>query len=234
MMQVMAPPQRPVAATRIAAWVLIAAPVLEIAAMAHHPSIGTRDPAQVVAQLRALATLSAEVHGVLIGLIYAGLLGVTQFAAERGLARAAVRCGLLAYAAGVIIMTPAGLVDGFIVPRVALTVPGIAAAEPALIAQFAAFAMLFNQAFAKCGAVLMSAGIAAFSLDLLRGAPYARALGIFGLSSGLGCALAIGTGWLPLDVHGMSAVVALQALWTIGAGVLLLRHPAPAHHQPMP
>jgi hypothetical protein len=92
--------------------------------------------------------------------------------------------------------------------------------------------MLFNQAFAKCGAVLMSAGITALSLDLLRGALPARALGIFGLSSGLACALAIATGWLRLDVHGMSAVVLLQALWTIGAGVLLLKHPG--RHQPMP
>jgi hypothetical protein len=219
-------------ARRMAAWVLIAAPLLEIAVMAHHPSISSTDPAQVVSQLRALAALDAQVHGVLIGLLYAVLLGMMQFATERGLARAGVRCGLLAYAAGVLIMTPAALVDGFIVPRVALTVPGIAPAQPALIAQFAAFAMLFNQAFAKCGAVLMSAGIAAFSLELLRDAPSARALGVFGLASGLGCALAIATGWLRLDVQGMSAVLLLQALWTSGAGVLLLGRRAA--HQPMP
>jgi hypothetical protein len=232
MVQVAAAAEPAVGATRIAGWVLIAAPLLQIAAMAHHPSISSKDPAQVVTQLAALAALAAQVHGVLIGLIYAVLLALTQFATARRLACAAVRCGLIAYAAGVIIMTPAALVDGFIVPRVALTVPGIAPAEPALIAQFAGFAMLFNQAFAKCGAVLMSAGIAAFSLDLARGAQPGRVLGLFGLASGLGCALAIGTGWLRLDVHGMSAVVVLQALWTIGAGALLLR-PA-ALHQPMP
>jgi hypothetical protein len=224
--------QRAVAATRIAAWVLIAVPVLEIAAMAHHPSISSKDPAQIVTQLRALAELAATVHGILIGLLFAGLLAVAQFAIERGLARAAVRCGLIAYAAGVIMMTPAALVDGFIVPRIALLLPGIAPAEPGLIAQFALFAMLFNQAFAKCGAMLMSAAIAALSLDLVRDVFPARALGIFGLASGLGCVLAIATGWLRLDVHGMSAVVLVQALWTIGAGVLLLRRPA--SHQPMP
>jgi hypothetical protein len=223
---------RAIDATRIAAWVLIAVPLLEIAAMAHHPSISSHEPVQIVTQLRALAALAAQVHGILIALLYACLLAVTQFAAERGLARAAVRSGLLAYAAGVIIMTPAGLVDGFILPRVALVLPGVAPAEPALIAQFALFAMLFNQAFAKCGAILMSAGIAALSLDLLRGALPQRALGIFGLASGLGCALAVGSGYLTLDVHGMSAVVLLQALWTIGAGVLLLLRRMP--HQPMP
>jgi len=232
MMQVAAAAEQGAGARRLAAGVLIAAPLLEIAAMAHHPSISSRDPTQVASQLRALASLDAQVHGVLIGLLYAVLLGMTQFAIERGLARAAVRCGLLAYAAGVMIMAPAALVDGFIVPRVALTVPGIAPAHPDLIAQFAAFAMLFTQAFAKCGAVLMSAGIAAFSLELLRGALSARALGVFGLASGLGCALAIASGWLRLDVHGMSAVLLLQALWTSGAGVLLLGRRAA--HQPMP
>jgi hypothetical protein len=130
-------------------------------------------------------------------------------------------------------MTPAALVDGFIVPRVALVLPRIAPAGADLLSQFAAFAMLFNQAFASCGAVLMSVGIAAFSLDLAHGTSLGiRALGVFGLASGLGCALAIGSGWLRLDLYGMSAVVVLQALWTIGAGVALLRGPGP--HQPMP
>ena len=232
MIQVASATDRAVGATRIAAWVLIAAPALELAAMAHHPSIESHDPVRVVTQLRELAALDAQVHGILIGLIYAVLFAVAQFATERGFARAAVRGGFLAYAGGVIIMSLAGLVDGFIVPRVALLLPGIAPAEPALIARLAAFAMLFNQAFAKCGAVLMSAGITAFSLDLLRGPLPGRALGIFGVASGLGCAFAIGTGWLRLDVHGMSAVLLLQALWTIGVGLLLLARPAP--HQPMP
>jgi hypothetical protein len=232
MMQRAGMPEQGGGATRIAAWGLITVAVLEVVAMAHHPSIGSKDPGEIVTQLRALAALDAQVHGILIGLLFAGLLAVVQFATERGLSRAAVRCGLVAYAAGVIIMTLAGLVDGFIVPRVALTLPVIAPAQPALLAQLAAFAILFNQAFARCGAILMSAGIAAFSLDLMRGALPARALGIFGLASGLGCALAIGAGWLRLDVHGMGAVMLLQGLWMAGAGALLLIRAAP--HQPMP
>ena len=217
-----APPVTP-GATRLAAVVLIVAPILEMAAMAHHPSISSHDVTEVAKQLRALAALSAEVHGALIALLFAALLAVMQFARGRGLARGSVSCGLMLYAAGVILMTPAGLVDGFIVPRVTLAVPGMAPADPALVAQFAAFAMLFNQAFAKCGAVLTSAGIAAFSLDLVRGVLPERVLGFFGLASGLACALAVGTGALPLNLHGMSLVLWLQALWMIGAGALLLR-----------
>jgi hypothetical protein len=219
-------------ADRIAAWALIALPVLQIAVMAHHPHIVSHEPAQIVTQLRALAVLDGRVHGTLIALFYGALLALTQFAAARGLARPAVRSGLLTYVAGVIIMTPAALVDGFILPRVALVLPGVAPAAPDLLAQLAAFAVLFNQAFATCGAVLMSAGIAVLSLDLLRDAARgARALGAFGLVSGLGGALAVAGGWLRLDVHGMAAVLLVQALWTIGAGVALLRQPP---YQPMP
>jgi hypothetical protein len=220
-------------ADRIAAWALIAIPVLEMAAMAHHPSVASHEPGQMVTQLRALAALDARVHGILIALLYAALFALVQFAVARGLARAAVRIGLCAYAAGVITMSAAGLVDGFIVPRVVLVLPGIAPAGSDLLAQLAAFAVLFNQAFADCGAVLMSVGIAAFSLELVRGTPPGtRALGAFGLVSGLGGALAVGTGWLRLDVHGMGAVLLLQALWTVGAGVVLLGQARA--HQPMP
>ena len=214
-------------ALRLAAVVLIVAPILEMAAMAHHPSISSHDVTEVAAQLRALAARAAQVHGALIALIFAVLLAVMQFARRRGLSRATVSSGLLLYAAGVLLMTPAALVDGFIVPRVALAVPGMAPADAALVAQFAAFAMLFNQAFAKCAAVLISAGIAAFSLDLAGGAPPERSLGIFGLASGLACALAVATGILPLNVHGMSLVLCAQALWTIAVGALLLRRAQP-------
>jgi len=114
-------------------------------------------------------------------------------------------------------------VSGFITPRIALAVPALAPADPALIAQLATFATLFNQAFARCAAVLTSAGIALWSLDLLRGSVGARAVGVFGFLTGLGCATALVVGVLRLDVHGMTAVVVLQSAWMIGVGVLLLR-----------
>ena len=128
----------------------------------------------MVAELRASAGRSALVHGILIALMYLVLLALTEFSVRRGLARAAVRAALIAYGAGVLFMTAAALVSGFITSRIALAVPALAPADPALIAQLATFATLFNQAFAHCAAVLMSAGIAAWSLELLRGSVAAR------------------------------------------------------------
>jgi hypothetical protein len=208
---------------RAAALVLIVVPFLEVFAMAHHPSVHAHELTQVVAELRAAAGSSALVHGILIALMYLVLLALTEFSVQSGLSRAAVRAALIAYGAGVVFMTAAALVSGFITGRIALAVPALAPADPALIVQFATLATLFNQAFARCAAVLMSAGIAAWSLALLRGSVAARAVGGFGLLTGIGCALAVISGVLRLDVHGMAAVLALQSLWTVGVGCLLWR-----------
>ncbi len=216
-------PMGETAAVRGAAWVLLGAPLIQLLAMGHHPSVHAHEVAEVVSELRASAGLSALVHGILIALMYLVLVALTEFSVRRGLARPAVRAALITYGAGVLLMTAAALVSGFITPRIALAVPTLAPADPALIAQLATFASLFNQAFAHCAAVLMSAGIALWSLDLLRGSVGARAVGVFGLLTGLGCAAAVVVGVLRLDVHGMTAVVVLESAWMIGVGVLLLR-----------
>jgi hypothetical protein len=216
-------PMGETAAVRAAAWVLVGAPLIQLLAMGHHPSVHAHEVAEVVSELRASAGRSAWVHGILIGLMYLVLVALTEFSVRRGLARPAVCAALITYGAGVLLMTAAALVSGFITPRIALAVPALAPADPALIAQLATFASLFNQAFAHCAAVLMSAGIALWSLDLLRGSVGARAVAVFGILSGLGCATAVVGGVLRLDVHGMTAVVVLESAWMIGVGVLLLR-----------
>jgi hypothetical protein len=213
---------------RAAAWVLIAGPLLEVAAMAHHPSVHAHEAADVVAQLRALSDLAALVHGVLIALMAAILLALLEFSVRRNLSRPLVRSGLLAYGLGVIAMTGAALVGGFVAPAVAHVNPGVTAADLQQTVAFLSFAMLVNQALAPCGAILMSVGIVAWSLDLRRGPLPQRLLGYFGIVSGLGAALALAGGLLRLNVHGMTLVTVLQGLWTVGAGLLLLRRTSTA------
>src|SRR5579862_9796742 len=61
------------ASLRTAGTVLMAAAILEVLVMGHHPSVRVRDPAQGVAALQAVGTISAWVHGILIALLIAGL-----------------------------------------------------------------------------------------------------------------------------------------------------------------
>jgi hypothetical protein len=113
-------------------------------------------------------------------------------------------------------------VDGFITPGVAQLAPGAGTPELQVTARLLTLCMLFNQALAKLGTVALSAGIAAWSADLLRGPGLARAMGVAGILVGVACAGAMLSGSLHLDVHGMMAVLVMQALWTIGVGVLML------------
>ena len=80
----------------------------------------------------------------------------------------------------------------------------------------------------------MSVGIAAWSLDLVHGPGIERALGVFGMAIGAGCAGALILGALQLDVHGMLVVVVAQGIWCIGVGVLLWRPATVGAYQPMP
>jgi hypothetical protein len=211
------------AAARAAGAVLIGGSILEIAAMAHHPSVHAHDMAAVLAQLQALSAASAWVHGVLIALMLTVFFALTEFAWQRDIARPAIRAGLIAYAAGVVAMMGAALVDGFVTPRVAILAEGLRAADLSITAQLLNLCVLFTQALAHLGAIAMSVAIIAWSLDLLRRAGFERALGVAGIAIGLGCVAALIAGVLQLDVHGMMLVLVLLAAWTIGLGVLLLR-----------
>ena len=220
---------------RAAGALLIVASIFELIAMAHHPSVHAADVAQAIVQLRAVSAAAAWVHGVLIALMLAGFFALTEFAWQRGITRPAIRAGLIAYAVGVVAMTGAALVDGFVTPRVAMLSPGVSATDLQVTAQLLKLCMVFNQALASLGTVAMSVGITAWSVDLMRGAGAERALGLFGVAIGLGSAGALILGALQLDLHGMMLVLLLQVIWTTGVGVLLLRtrNVAQPHH-PMP
>ena len=129
-------------------------------------------------------------------------------------------------------MMGAALVDGFVTPRVGTLSAGVSATDLQVTAQLLKLCMLYNQALARLGAVAMSVGITAWSLDLVRAAGAERALGVFGVVIGLASAGALILGALQLDVHGMMLVLVLQVIWTTGVGVLLLRIAQP--HHPIP
>jgi len=84
----------------------------------------------------------------------------------------------------------------------------------------------FNQAFAKLYAVASSVAIALWSIAALRSPRFGRGFGGFGLVVGALGVLAIASGHLRLDVHGLGALVLSQAAWTIWAAAKLLHLPS--------
>jgi hypothetical protein len=202
---------------------LVAATVLEIAAMAHHPSVHSPDIAEAIEEIVRLASLSAWVHGVLIALMLGIFYILTEFSRRRGIERPWVRAGLIAYAVGVLSMIGAALMSGFVIGHVAAATAHLPDADLRTSAQLLNFCSVLNQTFANLGAILMSLGIVFWSIDLLRTRPLPRFLGMFGLLVGIVPALALVFGGLHLNVLGMTQVVVLQALWNVGIGVLLVR-----------
>lgn len=208
-------------ALRRAGVALIGAAILEVLVMAHHPSVRTPDAAQAIEQLRAIATLSAGVHGALILLMLIGFYALLDFSLWRGLTRPPIRAGLIAYALGVLAMIGATLVSGFITPHVAMRAPSATELDPRVTEQILVLCRVLNRTLASAGAIAMSVGIALWSLDLLGSVRFVRALGVLGILIGLMTAAALVFGPLRLNVHGMLLTVVLQAIWTTGVGFLL-------------
>lgn len=209
------------ASARRAGLVLVAATIVSIVAMAHHPSVGSHEPAAAIAEIGTKATLNRLVHGVLIALMGLELCAFAVFGDRLGTRRDAVRVGFVAYALGIGAMIGAALISGFVITGLAAHYAE-AGADPAAFANLARLAMTGNQALAQFGTVAISAAILAWSIALLRDRSR-RWLAIVGFAASMLPALALVAGVIRLDVHGMTLVVVAEAIWNIAVGVALIR-----------
>jgi hypothetical protein len=207
----------------VAGAVLATATVLEILAMAHHPSVHTPDVAQAVHAISQLAPLGAWVHGVLQALLLIAAYGVSEFVLRRGLRRPLIRAGAIAYAVGVIAMLGAAMVSGFVIADLMRFTPHTTATDLQINAQLLVLCRVLNQSCANFGAVAMSAGIALWSTDLLRDTGAPRMIGFLGLAVSVAPAFALMFGLMHLDVPGMTAVIVLQAVWNVAVGIAMMR-----------
>jgi hypothetical protein len=202
---------------------LIVAALLEVAVMMHHPTARMPEIAQTIAHLRELTSLSAWVHGLLIGLMLVAFYGLTEFSLWRGIRRPPIRAALIAYAFGVVAMIMATTVSGFVTAEVAARVPATTATDLSVAGGLLTLCGVLNRATANLATMLMSAAIVIWSLDLFRPAWFERVLGVLGMALGVWTVVALATGALQLDVHGMLLVVVLQSVWVAGVGLLLVK-----------
>ncbi|MES1156526.1 MAG: hypothetical protein ABUL73_01990 [Alphaproteobacteria bacterium] len=203
--------------------VLIVGGVLTLAAMLHHPTMGHQaNASDAAATMTRLAPMLALVHGMLIALLIALLYGVAAFAQRRGLERPLTMAGLVAFASGLFAMLPAPVLDGFVLSQYA----SAAHANPdAMMATFPAimtFGGMMLLAFAKLGTVLISVGIVLFSIGLMHDRGAARWFGLVGVLTVLPAAIAVPTGLIDLNAHGMTLITAAWSVWFVGLGVLML------------
>ena len=221
MSAILAVPSRP---DRSAGVAIATATIVSTLFVALDRSGGGTTPAKVLAGIAGLAWLKALVHGVAIASVCAYGFGYASLARRLGMHRPLVLAGLVVYLIGCVAMVGATIIDGFVIPHVALD----ASAAPDRI-RFAYdlvhyLGVVLND-LAKLGWILQAIGALAWSCVLLRTPGFERAIGLLGLlSSALVCAVVLGSA-TSMSMAALLGVLIAQLLWNLAAAVLLLRRP---------
>ncbi len=197
---------------------LIAGMVGTIITMALHPT----GHDLTAGQFASVAQLNVAVHSlalVCIPILFLGVLGLTRrLDAPNRLALAALVFFGFAEVAIMIAATASGLIATGLIHHIA--------ADPGMADMWRAVLTLnghLNQAFALVFVVASSVAIVLWSAAILKGRAVARWLGIYGCILGPLTVLAVLSGHLRLNVHGLGLVVLGQAVWFISAAVMLYR-----------
>jgi hypothetical protein len=196
---------------RIAGIILAVTALLTIVAMGHHPT-GHESPSAGLGM-----SLGGFIHATMIVLLTGTTWGLLIF--SLGEPRSGwVIAALLAYAVSFFSHISAALINGFIVPSLAVEL------DPS--GSSAVFEMLWqgNQAAAELGTYAASAAFALWSIHLLRRKPNPDLLlGIVGLLVAVGTSGALYSGVIALDVSGALIAYGGHAIWTGLVGVQLFR-----------
>jgi hypothetical protein len=205
---------------------LIAASIGGMATMAVHPTAGS---APLTPELVArLAVTSAAAHSLAIVSFVALFLGAC------GLARRLAAPDRLSFAAVVVFgfacvsILIAASVSGFVVPSIMRMMTRDIPANAPQWKMVIGGIFQINQAFARIYSVATSLSIILWSAAALRNGGLTRGLALYGCVVSPVIILAIATGLLRLDVHGMGLIVLADAIWFILGGAQLYSHPSAA------
>ncbi len=197
---------------------LIAGSVGGIVTMAIHPtSAGVLTPAQ----FERLATVSAIAHSLAIVSFVVMLLGVIGLSMRLGASDRLAFSGMVVFAVGAVAILIAASVSGFIIPNIMKEMIKDAPTDAPQWRIVVAAIFQINQAFASIYAVAASIAIGLWSISALRNGGLLRGIAIYGCVIAPIIVIAICSGHLRLNVHGMAVVVFSHAIWLIVAGTQL-------------
>lgn len=208
---------------RIAGATLLGASAMALLAMSHHPSAHGGSGSEWLSEMARIGTLSRGVHAAMIAAVVALWLALDAWTHARG-GQGTVRVAARLYGLGALAMVGAALINGFAVDSLAARAltGGLEAMDGA--ARLMPLTWALSQTLAGFGVFAMCGGIAAWSADLWRvPGTLSRAAAGYGLLLALIVCGTFATGLFRLDVRGMGAVVAAQAVWYVLVGGVLWR-----------
>lgn len=201
---------------------LILTTLIEVLAIMHHPHVQDRDQLHATLEIISLSQTSGWIHGAAIGccLLIAYCLG--ELLGKR-IPAPAMRLAALVYAAGITAWITAATVDGWVLGRLAGSLPHDTVAELESNARIFKMCMAWVVASTNVGFVLTSVGIIVASVGLLRNGRFWQIAGTLGLLVGAALSCSILAGRLTMDGHGARVAVGLQALWFVSLGIVSLK-----------
>ena len=171
----------------------------------------------------SVSRLNVGVHALAIASIPVSFFGALALARRVATPDRLSIGALVVYGYAAVAVLVAAAASGFVAPSLARGM--LDASETA---RERAHALLdynadLNQAFAKVFTFGSSAAIGLWSIAILRTRALASGIGVYGLVLGPGTIVALLSGHLKLNVHGMGLAMLGQAIWFVAVGILLLR-----------
>jgi hypothetical protein len=201
---------------------LILTTLIEVLAIMHHPHVQDRDQLHATLEIVSLSQLSGWIHGAAVGccLLIAYFLGELL---GKQIPASVMRLAALVYAAGITTWITAATVDGWVLGRLAGSLPHDTVADLESNARFFKMCMAWVVASTNMGFVLTSVGIFVASVGLLRKGRSWQIAGTLGLLVGAALTISILAGRLTMDGHGARVAVDLQGLWFVSLGIVSLK-----------
>ncbi len=204
---------------------------LVLLALSHHPVAGKAASVQEsLAKLAELQMMDGVVHGVLMIMLAVLVAGFASFSVMLGRTRPPVIAGLSAYVLGCCTVVAAMLLDGFVVPQLAVQFVAAPESEVQVVDILLRVIGTVIQVLTKAGLLAMCVALLAWSYALattpsLAGGRWCAAVGVAG---GLGTGLFIMFGNVALTPASLMAIFGIHSLWNFGVAGLLYRSSRPA------
>lgn len=211
---------------RFAGVILIVEALFSILAMLHHPEVTSTTAVGAVSQISEFGGTARIVHAMMIAFLILNYYAITVFARAVHRKDRDMSLGLVIYSFAAVAMVGGPLISGFIMTSLADRYATFPPADQTVFKDLGRLAGASNQALEKFGTLGYAVAMVIWSVSLVRTSGFLRIVGICGLIIGTILSAAMILGY-ELDVHGMTVVVMLLALWYVLVAAWLLRASRP-------
>ena len=171
---------------------------------------------------RQTAPLNVAAHGLALFGVWLTLFGTIGLSRRLGFARADVTAAMVAYGLVAVLISLAGVIDGFVLTRLAGGyVESTDAQEREVYMGFMKYSYNIASSISRVYVTGAALAVLLWSLAIWR-TRLSRMLPVLGLAISLAALGAQLLGHLRMNVHDVLLLAAGQGVWFIGAGALLL------------